>query len=530
MPKEPTQEQRNILDHQGNAVITARPGSGKTYTVVEKIAQVLEPLPDFKGVIAISFTNKASDELKSRCKRKGVKTKQSFFGTIDRFYISQIIIPFACHLTYTTPEYTVVSNIDELPQYASLSALSLRVNDTEAALLIQALSEGYIFLQKSGEIALYILKNVPGALRYIQARYSHIFIDEYQDCGAIQHAIFLMMTSAGLTGVAVGDTDQAIYGFAHRFPKYLISLISNEDFQHFQLNINHRCHPSISEYSLCLYGASKNIPEAKRVFCVHVNGNECNIAERIDENLPLVKQAYGVANNNQIAILCRGDSTISFLHKHLKTTHKIFIETPLDRDTSEWGRLFRDIISACFDPNQYAVDFAENLFSEENEPEKYRRALALCASIFNHSVDSLHTTEETFVELAKLVYPQKTSEVAKANLHSVINDVALISSYMPAAKDEVNILTLHKSKGLEFNIVFHMDLYKYIVSDDFGDNSEKTQMLNLHYVGITRAIDACYLMTSSNRYVKKIKDFDVASPSNFLNRPGMRERRIDVRW
>ena len=244
MPKEPTQEQKDILDYPDNTVITARPGSGKTYTVVEKIAQVLEPLPDFKGVIAISFTNKASDELKSRCKRKGVKTKQSFFGTIDRFYISQIIIPFASHLTYATPEYTVIPNIDDLPKYASLSALSSEVNDAEATVLIQALSEGYIFLQKSGEIALYILKNVPGALRYIQARYSHIFIDEYQDCGEIQHAIFLILTSACLTGIAVGDIDQAIYGFAQRFPKYLISLVSNGDFRHFKLSKNHRCHPS----------------------------------------------------------------------------------------------------------------------------------------------------------------------------------------------------------------------------------------------------------------------------------------------
>ena len=530
MPKEPTQEQRNILEYQGNTVITARPGSGKTYTVVEKIAQVLEPLPDFKGVIAISFTNKASDELKSRCRSKGIKTKQSFFGTIDRFYISQIIIPFACHLSNTTPEYTVISNFDDFPQYASLSTLSSEVNDVDSAILIKALSEGCIFLQKTGEIALYILKHVPDALRYIQARFSHIFIDEYQDCGAIQHAIFMMLTSAGLTGVAVGDIDQAIYGFAQRFPKYLISLVAKGDFRHFELSKNHRCHPSVTEYSLCLYGASKSIPESKRVFCVHVKGNECDIAERIDENLSTVKQMYGVANNNQVAILCRGDATISFLHKHLKTAHKIFIETPLDRDNSEWGRLFRDVISACFDPNQYAVDFAENLFSEDNEPAKYHRALSLCDNIFHHSADSLYTAEESFIELAKLVFPQKASAVAKANLHSVINDVALINSYMPAAKDEVNILTLHKSKGLEFNIVFHMDLYKYIVSDDFGDSSEKTQMLNLHYVGITRAIDACYLMTSSNRYVKKIQNFDVAYPSNFLNRPGMRERRIDIQW
>jgi len=530
MPKEPTQEQRNVLEYQGNAVITARPGSGKTYTVVEKIAQILDPLPDFKGVIAISFTNKASDELKSRCKRKGVKTKQSFFGTIDRFYISQIIIPFACHLTYTTPEYTVVSNIDELPQYASLLTLSSKVNDTEAALLIQALSEGYIFLQKSGEIAQYILKNVPGALRYIQARYSHIFIDEYQDCGAIQHDIFLMMTAAGLTGVAVGDIDQAIYGFAQRFPKYLISLVSNEAFRHFKLSKNHRCHPSISEYSLCLYGASKNIPEEKRVFRVHVSGNECDIAKRIDEELSSIKATYDITNNNQVAILCRSNSTISILHENLKTAHKVFIETPLDNDNTEWGRLFRDTLSACFDPEQYAVDYAESLFSEENESDKYRKALALCATIFAREVNTIHTAENAFIELASLVYPKKDSDTAKANLHTVIYDSSLVGSYIPAKKDELNVLTLHKSKGLEFNIVFHMDLYQYIVSDDWGDDEGKTQMLNLHYVGVTRAIDACYLITGTKRYRGRQRDFYTAYPSNFLNRPGMAERRLDIQW
>ena len=33
--KEPTEEQDKILSHEGNIVVTARPGSGKTYTVVE---------------------------------------------------------------------------------------------------------------------------------------------------------------------------------------------------------------------------------------------------------------------------------------------------------------------------------------------------------------------------------------------------------------------------------------------------------------------------------------------------------------
>lgn len=60
MLKKPTEEQLSILKQTGNIVVTARPGSGKTYTVVEKIGLVLNELPDYKGIIAISFTNKAT--------------------------------------------------------------------------------------------------------------------------------------------------------------------------------------------------------------------------------------------------------------------------------------------------------------------------------------------------------------------------------------------------------------------------------------------------------------------------------------
>ena len=64
-------------------------------------------------------------------------------------------------------------------------------DDTEVifqkkTLIIGANDVGKIFLKYTGETALYILENVPGAMQYIKARYSHIIIDEYQDCGEIQ--------------------------------------------------------------------------------------------------------------------------------------------------------------------------------------------------------------------------------------------------------------------------------------------------------------------------------------------------------
>lgn len=461
MINEPTNEQKAILNYNGNTVVTANPGSGKTYTVVEKIGKVLHDLPSYKGIIAISFTNKASDELKKRCKRKGINAKSSFFGTIDKFYISEIIIPFASHLTHVMPEYQVVESTETEKHYSELGMITENVTKEQGALLKEALCKGKIFLNISGEMAWYIMCNVPGVRKYMQSRYSHVFIDEYQDCGKIQHDIFLALCEMGIIGVAVGDVNQAIYGFTNRFPRYLLELIGKDDFEHFELSKNHRCHPSISEYSLCLYGISKEIIEDKRIFRVSVDGNEVNIAKKIDLAIPKIKRKYNVANNNQIAILCRNNGTIKILDQAIETPHKVFAETPLDRDNSEWGRLFRSLLVAKFDQEIFPVDYAEQLFSEEYDPEKYREVLKACDIIFNSSTEELADVIIEFEKVAELVYPGKKNKKAKELLDAIIADDILLENYIPPQDNEITIMTLHKSKGLEFNVVFHMDMYKY---------------------------------------------------------------------
>ena len=261
-----------------------------------------------------------------------------------------------------------------------------------------------------------------------------------------------------------------------------------------------------------------------------MQGGEIEIAQKIDKYLDSIKEKYGVTHNNKIAILCRGNGTIGLLDKVLQSPHKIFVDTALDKDTSDWCRLFRDVLISCFDNNVYAMDYADELFSEETEPEKYRQALHLCGEIFSCTPEMISAVEDRFICLAKLLYPKGDSDNARALLHNVLSDAEMIQSYVPAADHEINIMTLHKSKGLEFNVVFHMDMYKYIISDDWGDTDEITQLLNLHYVGVTRAIDVCYIMNGSKRYRSKYNDFVSAYPSGFLNKPGLFERRQNVIW
>lgn len=433
-------------------------------------------------------------------------------------------------LTHVMPEYQVVESTETEKHYSELGMITENVTKEQGALLKEALCKGKIFLNISGEMAWYIMCNVPGVRKYMQSRYSHVFIDEYQDCGKIQHDIFLALCEMGIIGVAVGDVNQAIYGFTNRFPRYLLELIGKDDFEHFELSKNHRCHPSISEYSLCLYGISKEIIEDKRIFRVSVDGNEVNIAKKIDLAIPKIKRKYNVANNNQIAILCRNNGTIKILDQAIETPHKVFAETPLDRDNSEWGRLFRSLLVAKFDQEIFPVDYAEQLFSEEYDPEKYREVLKACDIIFNSSTEELADVIIEFEKVAELVYPGKKNKKAKELLDAIIADDILLENYIPPQDNEITIMTLHKSKGLEFNVVFHMDMYKYIISDELGDAEEKKQSLNLHYVGITRAIDVCYIMNGTRRYRAKYGDFYDAKPSSFLFMPGLSERRNDVRW
>src|SRR5690606_13000787 len=152
-----------------------------------------------------------------------VNNNNYFFGIIDKFYISEIIIFFSKHLFDKGEPLEVKDSYADNPKYETLKELKKGWDDSTIKLLRESLQEGLIFLDILGETALYILNEVPQCLLYLKAKYTHIFIDEYQDCGEIQHEIFLKLVNQGINGIAVGDLDQAIYAFSDRYSRFLLS-------------------------------------------------------------------------------------------------------------------------------------------------------------------------------------------------------------------------------------------------------------------------------------------------------------------
>ncbi|MBN3786587.1 UvrD-helicase domain-containing protein [Burkholderia sp. Ac-20353] len=183
----PTQEQDNAITFPKDMVVVARPGSGKTSILTQKNRRLLSEVRDYQGVVAISFTNKASEELEHRCKANGFDVKQSFFGTIDEFCLREIIRPFARHVRRVAAEMAT-TKVGELPEtltpfLPSRPIQHARLADTPQFLpfLWAALTQGYIPLEAVGMLACHIVDESPACRRYLQARYRAVYIDEYQD-------------------------------------------------------------------------------------------------------------------------------------------------------------------------------------------------------------------------------------------------------------------------------------------------------------------------------------------------------------
>jgi DNA helicase-2/ATP-dependent DNA helicase PcrA len=94
-------------------------------------------------------------------------------------------------------------------------------------------------------------------------------------------------------------------------------------------------------------------------------------------------------------------------------------------------------------------------------------------------------------------------------VRTTLKDPRLKEAFAPVNDNCLQLYTLHKSKGLEFDVVVHLDCHEWVLPgfqslnegtpDDVRDAALR-QDLNLHYVGITRARKAVYLVYQKTRH------------------------------
>jgi superfamily I DNA/RNA helicase len=534
----PTAEQQQAIDYPHSMVAIAKPGSGKTFVLANKIRSQLDAAPSYKGVIAISFTNKASDELRKRSSKGGIDLKSSFFGTIDRFCFSEIIIPFLPHLWGKPTAEIDISRIRDLEEAEQAGfetiegEITPELPDGLIPQLKQHFSKGKLFLDVAGPLALYTILKSTACQRYLQTRYTHVIIDEYQDSGSAQHELFIKLHNLGLVAVAVGDADQSIYGFSNKDSKHLLALAKESEFKTFPITFNHRCHFSIINYSLRLLDSKSALLKTDdiHVYYKSCQGNVNAVAKWIDAVLPGLMQIFEIKQRNHVGILVRNNLTGSLMNSHLSVEHRLIHPHPLEENVSLWGAVFCELLRFRFDEANTVQEIIDRhdfrLTTQETaQARKIIKNIRSCEDkdLFAHMESA-----------AKLFVPNANKDAPLALLRGSTID-ELKRSFAPAKADEVQIMTIHKSKGLEFDLVFHLDLHEWVLpsktpgpNNDFNNPIYPTliQDRNLHYVGITRARKACIFCTSTRRTNSQQQD-KAGKPSEFLFENGLEALRVD---
>lgn len=284
-------EQRKAVEATESTVVLAGPGSGKTDTIVLKVAMLMQRVvKPPRGVACITYGNEAVREFSSRLRALGVRPERRLFlGTVHGFCLNRVLRPYAALARdLSVREPTVLSPreqreavrraIDAIgtgddPLYfdGTLTRIRRAIALGES---LQAFDERHVevarlyetVLAARGEVdfetmtlkALAMIETVPDVAELIVARYPWIAVDEYQDLGGPLHRIVLSLERAGCLILAVGDPDQCIFGFTGASPVYLEELATHQAFEKVQLRFNYRSGATLISAAEASIGSDRN--------------------------------------------------------------------------------------------------------------------------------------------------------------------------------------------------------------------------------------------------------------------------------
>ena len=241
-----------VINTDGPCLVIAGAGSGKTKVLTHKIAYLLNE-KNIKpwNVLAITFTNKAANEMKSRVETLvGEAAKEIWMGTFHSICV-KILRNFIDIIGYeksfiifdTSDQKTLVKEclksleIDDkmFTDRAVLSEISNAKNEMLEPVQYAMRAGGdyrkekiarvyAMYQQKLKEnnavdfddiinLTIKILAENPDVLEYYNDKFKYILVDEYQDTNKSQFTLVTMLAAKYGNITVVGDNDQGIYSF-----------------------------------------------------------------------------------------------------------------------------------------------------------------------------------------------------------------------------------------------------------------------------------------------------------------------------
>ena len=102
-------QQKKVCIEGSNILLKACPGSGKTRTLTYKLAYIIKKYELSKKInIAITYTNRAADEIRERLEKMDILEEKVWVGTIHQFCLEFIIRPYTMYHNRLKKGYHII--------------------------------------------------------------------------------------------------------------------------------------------------------------------------------------------------------------------------------------------------------------------------------------------------------------------------------------------------------------------------------------------------------------------------------------
>ncbi|MGD0167190.1 MAG: ATP-dependent DNA helicase UvrD2 [Gaiellaceae bacterium] len=527
------EQRRAVLQTRGPVCILAGAGSGKTTTITRRIAwQVASGAFPADQILAVTFTDKAAAEMRTRLKALGAEgvAARTFHsaalgqlrwlapgkvgeilpskGLLLRRIASSLPRPYCYRTASDLAGEIERARNRRIPASRYLSSLDGHEPPLPADLMLRVYEAyerdkreaGLIDFEDLLELAIHLYEQDEQAVMLLRERYRAFTVDEYQDVNLLQQSLLDLWLGDRDELCAVGDDYQAIYGFTGATSDYLLAL--PERFPQatvVTLESNYRSTPQVLEL------ANRLVPQ-------------------LGGAIKTLRPTRGDGAEPIRRILDGPEEEKRFLVEEIERLR-------------EQGTKFEEI-AILVRSNVRAADFEEALAEAripfqgssvlEREAARYlmRRAASLAAGELSRGIRRLAHAQGWLEQPPKRLGDREMTRLADmtrlVRLAAELDDGELDGAAFVAeihrrfdpraAGLGVHLLTYHRAKGLEFTAVFlprleEKELPCKLSSERPDELAEERRLL---YVGLTRAKRQLFLSWTEK-----------APPSRFLAELGL---------
>jgi len=608
-----------VKQTEGPVLILAGAGSGKTTTIISRLAYLIEAvgIPP-ANTLTLTFTNKAAKEMKERSLAM-MEENGAYPPLLCTFHkFGLLFLKFNIHLLGRQNNFVVIDTDDkkriikkinsELPTPLIASEISRYKNSLlspdeaykQAELfnykqIAEVYREYETYLNENNlvdfddliALTYKLLDENPELAEQTSQKYQYIMIDEYQDTNELQLKLIQKLCTSHNNICVVGDDDQSIYGWRGAHIRNIMEF--DEDFEGthvFKLEENYRSRAPILKTANALIEHNRS-RLGKKLIATRGEGDDVSTLNSNDENEEARKIAMKIqklldsgVSASEIAILYRVNVLSRSIEEGLNRAgigYKLvgglrFYDRAEIKDLISYIRVItnnhddfslkrivnkpkRGLGKASVDKIELAahakgssifeyvrsVDFAEleALVKKKNATtlKQFVADIEDIAGVAKESTyEFIDVLEDTFHLKDIYVNMQDGQERIlnmdefyglfrdfiknrpEASLDEFLNELTLQSEQDQVEGESIYMMSIHASKGLEFEHVFVIGMEEGFLPL-VGDGSDLEEERRLGYVSFTRAKESLTLSHAASRFYKGRRS-DLAK-SRFFNEAGL---------